>query len=1147
MPPARHAGAGHVLYFVLPDRFENGTTSNDTGGIPGGREVHGHDPTVVNYYHGGDFRGLTDRLDYIKNLGATAIWVTPPLRNKPVQLGSAAYHGYWILDFLQIDPHLGTDEEFREFITQAHARGLRVYMDIIVNHTADVIQFQGGYQYRSKAVAPYRDASGQPFDESAVAFNGLNDPAAFPQLSAANFPYVPIVPPGETQAKHPEWLNDVTLYHNRGNSTFSGENSVHGDFGGLDDTFTEHPRLVEGFIDIYRHWLENYDLDGFRIDTVKHVNAEFWQAFAPAIRKAARAKGRPDFLHFGEVFSGDTGFLSQWPTAATLDTVLDFGLAFRMRDFVSRAQGSSALSTLFDADDLYTDHDSDVHSVVNFIGNHDIGRFGYFLRQDNSFASDAQLLDLTELGHGLMYLVRGQPVVYYGDEQGMIGFGVDTGAREDMFATQAGSYASLARIGTAETGGVAKFREDHPLFQTLRALATLREAHRALRQGAMIARNVTAGNLFAFSRIERNEQVEYLVAASNARNGSAGVALPTSQPQGVVFRRIFDSRTPADPGNESLTTGSDGRVSATLEALQFAVWRAESPLPAPDAAPSIAFTTPATGSLLTIGTQTTDGQTFPSRVLIQASVTGASDFAEVTFALVRSNRPNQFEVLGVDDAPPYRVHWRPPADLPAGESFTLTATVDNLRGGRAITEITGLRFTTTGGISMGIKGSTTPVFTSVPAPATAFEGGKVVFQAAAIGTSPLAYQWLKDGETIDGATGARLTLSSVTAADTGNYAVFVRNLAGTAVSIAASLAVDPRLTPVISEQPVSATVAPGGAVTFGVVADADDPISYQWIKDGAPVEGAVASVLELSSLGPADNGDYAVVVTAGGRSVTSGNARLLVAPPVPGRLINLSVRSGAGSGERTLIAGFVIQGAGGRSVLVRGIGPTLADFGVNGALADPLLALFAGAGGDPLVTNDDWRGDEALVQAFDRTGAFSLPSASADAAALATLAPDPYTVHVSGKGEIPGIALVEIYEDASGDDGRLVNLSTRTIVGSADETLIAGFAINGNVPRRLLVRAIGPALVDFGVVDALADPHLALFREGEPTPLATSDDWGGGPALTTAFLDAGAFPLAPDSLDAAFVITVVPGLYSAHVTGFGVTTGVGLVEVYELP
>ena len=135
-----------VIYFLLPDRFANGDPSNDLGGLEGDRLQTGYDPTDPGFYHGGDLRGLTERLDYLQGLGVTALWIAPPFVNKPVQgppgHESAAYHGYWITDFTRIDPHFGTNDEFRTLVEAAHARGIKVYLDIVINHTADVIRYR---------------------------------------------------------------------------------------------------------------------------------------------------------------------------------------------------------------------------------------------------------------------------------------------------------------------------------------------------------------------------------------------------------------------------------------------------------------------------------------------------------------------------------------------------------------------------------------------------------------------------------------------------------------------------------------------------------------------------------------------------------------------------------------------------------------------------------------------------------------------------------------------------------------------------------------------------------------------------------------------------------------------------------------------
>ena len=232
------------FYFLMADRFANGDTGNDTGGLSGGPMTTGYDPTNKGFYHGGDLKGVIDKLNYIKGLGTTAIWLTPSFQNKPVQGtgadASAGYHGYWITDFTRIDPHLGTNQDMKDLITAAHKLGMRVYFDIITNHTADVIQYaQGTYDYIPMSAVPYKDANGNTFEPNAVA-----DSPAFPQLNEQSFPYTPVVPDAEKSEKVPAWLNDPTMYHNRGNSTYAGESATYGDFSGLDDLWTQRPEVV---------------------------------------------------------------------------------------------------------------------------------------------------------------------------------------------------------------------------------------------------------------------------------------------------------------------------------------------------------------------------------------------------------------------------------------------------------------------------------------------------------------------------------------------------------------------------------------------------------------------------------------------------------------------------------------------------------------------------------------------------------------------------------------------------------------------------------------------------------------------------------------------------------------------------------------
>ena len=379
---------------MLPDRFENGDPANDRGGLQGDRLTTGFDPTHKGFYHGGDLKGLTARLDYIQGLGATAIWLGPIYKNKPVQGGpgeeSAGYHGYWITDFTRVDPHFGNDADMRAFVDAAHARGMKVYLDIITNHTADVIQFR---ECRERAVpVPFarrlsrtRARAGRrarPIN-AGFAGDGVRTEANFARLTDPDYAYTPFVPPAEANVKVPAWLNSPIYYHNRGNSDFWGESSLLGDFVGLDDLMTENPRVVQGFIDIYGDWIERYRVDGFRIDTARHVNPEFWQAFVPAMLKRARASGIPNFHIFGEVAAEgvDVAQLARHTRVDKLPSVLDFGFAGALQETVAGNAGTTVLARLYPDDGLYEGGAPAALRLPTFTGNHDFGRFAWLVRR----------------------------------------------------------------------------------------------------------------------------------------------------------------------------------------------------------------------------------------------------------------------------------------------------------------------------------------------------------------------------------------------------------------------------------------------------------------------------------------------------------------------------------------------------------------------------------------------------------------------------------------------------------------------------------------------------------------------------------------------------------------------------------------------
>jgi glycosidase len=513
-----------VMYFMLPDRFENGDPSNDRGGLKGDKFKTGFDPTHKGFYHGGDLKGLIARLDYIKGLGATAIWLGPIFKNKPVQGGpgqeTAGYHGYWITDFTAVDPHLGTEADMRAFVDAAHARGMKVYMDIITNHTADVIAYKecpnSSCTYRSRADYPYqRQASGGAAINSGFLGDQVQTAENFAKLTNPNFAYTVTVPKAEANVKVPAWLNDPLLYHNRGNTIFRGESSTMGDFVGLDDLMTENPRVVQGFIDIYGDWIDKYGVDGFRIDTARHVNPEFWAAFAPAMLARAKAKGIPNFHIFGEVATSDidVALLAKHTRVDKLPTVLDFAFARAVFDTVAGAAGTDTFTLLFDGDVLYEGGAATAQQLPTFLGNHDAGRFAHFVRKANPKASDDEVLKRVILGHAMLLTLRGVPTIYSGDEQGFVGDGGDQDAREDMFPSKVASYNDNKLIGTKATTADSNFDQKHPLYLTMAKLAGLRLGNAALTRGKQIIRNYDEKpGLFAVSRIDPASGRELLIA-----------------------------------------------------------------------------------------------------------------------------------------------------------------------------------------------------------------------------------------------------------------------------------------------------------------------------------------------------------------------------------------------------------------------------------------------------------------------------------------------------------------------------------------------------------------------------------------------------------------------------------------------------------
>lgn len=405
-------------------------------------------------------------------------------------------------------------------------------------------------------------------------------------------------------------------------------------------------------------------------------------------------------------------------------------------------------------------------------------------------------------------------------------------------------------------------------------------------------------------------------------------------------------------------------------------------------------------------------------------------------------------------------------------------------------------------------------------------------------------------------SGSTLTLTPGTG---GSATIVIRAVDTNGNAAQTSFVVDvAAVQPAFVTHPLSQTAAAGSTVVLRATATA--AALYQWRKfnpDGTTAEilGATNATLVLRNVSGADAGEYVSSAVNNFGLATSDRATVRVvtlADTSVGRLGNLSVLTSAGGGARALTMGTVIGPANSQSMLpllVRAVGPSLAMFRVPGALADPQLVFNQVGVGQPIGSNDNWSGTAELSTAFTSVGAFALDPSSQDAALVApALGVGGYTVQVTGKGDAQGMVLAEIYDAAAtrrtGTTPRLSNLSVLKQL-DAGEAMTAGFVIQGESARTVLVRAVGPGLEPFGVGDRMADPKLSLFR-GQ-VRMAENDNWSGDLDLRNVAVSVGAFPVENAvSRDAMLMLSLPPGDYSAQVTDAGGGGGNVIIEVYEV-
>jgi glycosidase len=648
--PTQSSLASQRIYFVMPDRYANGLQSNDLGGLKGPRAETGFDPTDTGYYHGGDLKGLAEHLQRIKDLGFTALWITPVLKQDPVEQGSAAYHGYWGLDFTTVDPHLGSDQDFAAVVAAAHGLGLKVYLDVVVNHTADIIQLTG----TTYTDIPFRDCHGRKFNPAKYVTK------TFPCLKASLMPRAPFVLKGERTAKKPAWLNDPLNYHDRGNIDFGSCSQTcfeQGDFFGLDDLFTEKPAVEKGLAQIFSSWITRFKVDGFRVDTAKHVNAAFFKLWVPQVRAAAKSVGISDFPIFGEVTLNDSVDLAEFVRDRGLPQVLDFPYQQVAVSYAAGVSGAKGLAHRLEDDDYFRTANGIDPAFPTFLGNHDMGRGAQQIIQQAPGLSGTALVQRVLLGYDVLYLLRGAPTVLYGDEVGLIGSGGDKAARQDMFPTQVSDWQTETRVGSPPIGKGSSFDVvGNPIGLQMQKLAAVRDAQPALSTGASVVR-LAQDAVLVVSRIDLTTGREVVTAFNNG-DAAAHVTVQTATPGS--WSVVFGAGSASGKAGTSLALDIPA-VSAVVAVPDQTVPRA-----AP-AKPQLSARDDDLTSLYRLG----------------ATVAGTAPVS-VTFAIRRHG--GTWQRVAVDDSAPYR-GFLEPARFRKHEEIDAVAVARALNGATSISSI----------------------------------------------------------------------------------------------------------------------------------------------------------------------------------------------------------------------------------------------------------------------------------------------------------------------------------------------------------------------------------------------------------------------------------------------------------------------------
>ena len=523
-----------VIYFVLTDRFDDGNPRNNDQGLGE------HDARDGNKYSGGDLDGIRRRLDYIQALGATAVWLTPPVLNQwhDTTHGFWGYHGYWASHFKRMDPHVGTLADYKRLSDALHRRGMYLVQDVVVNHTGNFFSYGPGWR-ADDPTADFRPNTGsRPMSRPLQAPFHLNDPRRAEDRRAGIYHWTPDI-------------RDVTVRDEEMNFQTSG----------LDDLNTENPRVRRALRDSFGYWVREVGVDAMRIDTAYHVPPEFFEDFlhatdpkAPGVAVVARRTGRSDFFAFGEGFGidapGQTRYTRKLESyirgeagRKRLGGMLNFPLYAGLVDVFARGRAPAELQRRVQDMVAADSRGIDPRRLPSFIDNHDVDRW---LAVSGEPAMKQALLALMTL--------PGIPVLYYGTEQGLVA------QRASMFAAGWGS------------GGRDRFDTQAPLFRYTQAAVALRKAHRGFSRA--LPQPLQAGGagpgVLAWRNVHEGQTRIVLFNTADAPRFADNLEVGAPQAR---LRRLFDIHADApDALPAELQADAQGRLHLSLPPRSGTVW-----------------------------------------------------------------------------------------------------------------------------------------------------------------------------------------------------------------------------------------------------------------------------------------------------------------------------------------------------------------------------------------------------------------------------------------------------------------------------------------------------------------------------------------------------------------------------------------------